>query len=168
MKVLAVADRDTLMTTMLQCRRKGGSDRYVLLGALRFIANLGMTELTLQSDGEPAILAVQRLVAKELREKHGIKVHMRTSPRHSHASAALVESMVRHARAQYRTLRHNLERMTGGQIETTSDLHPWMVRHAPWLQNRFQPRVNEQSSYFAVHGREYRTPMIPVRRSCHV
>ena len=156
-KVVEIVDTDTGCTQSIMCRQKGAQDRYAVVGAQRFIAGLGMAKCTIRTDGEQPILAFQEAVAKELRAKNGITVIEKQAPRYSHGSQGAVETMVRHNRNQFTVFRDDLERRLGGFRTITMDmpLAPWLIRHAPWVTNRFQPRAEGHSSYYKLHGVEY-------------
>ncbi len=62
-------DCDSGATFATQVRKKGASDAYAMAAASAFCLSLGATSLTIQTDGEPAIIEFGQTLAGKLRIK---------------------------------------------------------------------------------------------------
>ena len=71
-KILVAVDVDTGMPYQLMCRSKGPSDKYAAAGLTRFIVNLRVADLVVQSDGESPTKAMAISLCKVLRKRHGV------------------------------------------------------------------------------------------------
>ena len=92
---------------------------------------LGRQRLVLKSDQEPSIKALLQSVK---RGKHQ-DISCEHSPVAEHQSNGVAERAVKTVQGQVRTMELALEARIAEKTEETSDLTPWMVRHAAMLVN---------------------------------
>ena len=155
-KTITAVDRDTGHPVTVPCRTKGATDTYAILTLARWVANLGLKRVTLQSDGENPILAMRREVQATLNTELGLPCTTRESPSYDHQAAGAVEATGGHSRAKFVTLVEGVAERTGYTIPVASDLGRWAQRHASWVRGRLTPTSNGHTSYFNVHGMNYK------------
>ena len=64
-KAIVMRDQGTGMIAGHICESKGVGDRWIVSQLIDDIATWGHTEIVLKTDGEPAIVALQRKIAEE-------------------------------------------------------------------------------------------------------
>ena len=154
---LVMVDHDSLFMAACVCTKQGGQDAYAVAFLSQFLEELGYQSVMVQSDQENAIMD---LVSKVKRIYPRVMTS-RVTPRYSHGSNGSVEKGNQILEGMCRTLRLQVECEYGVPISTEHILFPWLVRHAAWLQTRFQPRKDHKSSFGKVKGVEYRSMLIP-------
>ncbi len=116
--------------------------------------SLGATALTIQTDGEPAIVEFGQTLTVKLR----ISARHRVSPVGSHASNGGAEMAVQRIAAQTRALRLRINmRYDGYDFRADHRLTAWAIRHAAWLETRFQPKSDGHSAFYRARGVEYKS-----------
>ena len=132
---------------------KGRGDAFVIKAVLRFLLEAGLTgPLRLRSDKEHSIMAVVQAIAAKRAPARSI---VETSPVGSHGSLGSVDRMMQFIAGHVRAMRLDCEQMWKVTIKANSPLFVWLVLHASWIHNRFQP-VRGTTPYEAVQGRQYR------------
>ena len=137
---LVVACENTGMSLSIAAPGKsvaGENGEYMAAAMVSFIDKvLRHRSIQLQHDGEPACLALSKLVVA--RRSHDTRE--RQNPRHSSASNGLAEAKIKQVQGQCRAMRLALEARYGG-LRLSCNHVAWArpVRHASWLLNRFQP-----------------------------
>eukprot|EP00972_Heterocapsa_arctica_P043219 6374880-Heterocapsa_arctica.AAC.1 len=63
--------------------------------------------------------------------------------------------MIQAIAGQVRALKMVVEQKWGQTVFTSSPIFPWLVMHAAWTHNRFQP-VQGSIPYRSVYGHDYR------------
>ena len=105
-------------------------DAYSINLATEALKFCGRTKAILVTDSEPSIRSLAEAAAKEWSHE----VQIMTTPRESHASNGLAERAILEVSRQTRTLVNAVElRYPNTKITVTSQLYPWIVRHAAWL-----------------------------------
>jgi len=147
--MLNVIDKRTLAQGTLM------ADKTVNEYKVKFVTLLlerwGHGVVTLQTDNEPAILALAKLI-KDARLSATI---LRGTPEYSHASAGLVEGANGLAAGLLRAYRFALEAKLGVKVTSKHPLVPFIVMAIGWFITRFQPRDHGRSSSKALYGKEY-------------
>ncbi|CAK0870998.1 unnamed protein product [Prorocentrum cordatum] len=117
-------------------------DVYVVLFIVSWLAELGRTEVIMQSDGAPAAEAVMRAVEAKVStmESPPCEVILQQSQRCSHQSNGGAERMVPTIRNQMKAYKIHIETDTGMTILRDSPLLAWFPRHAAWQYTRFHKR----------------------------
>ena len=87
---------------------------------------LGHRRMVVKSDQEPAIL---KRIEATVRERHQ-DITTEQSPVGEHASNGVAERAPQAIQGQSRTFKLALEARTGKSICETSDILPWLIRHA--------------------------------------
>ncbi len=107
--------------------------------------------MRLHCDGEHAIKSVLHTVAAKLATaEHRIVV--RESPRYCSQSNGTVERYCQSLMGMLRTDFMHLHARTGG-ARSSFAFFCWMVRHAAWKLNRFQPYLSGPTPYQRMIGR---------------
>ena len=112
---------------------------------------LGHRRMVVKSDQEPAIL---KLIEATVRERHQ-DITTEQSPVGEHASNGIAERAVQAIQGQARTFKLALEARTGKSIGESSDVLPWLIRHAAMTLNIGQRGEDGRSAWERVKGRAY-------------
>ena len=115
------------------------------------VEKLGHQRLVLKSDQEPAIKALLQSVK---REKHQ-DISFEHSPVAEHQSNGVAERAVKSVQGQVRTLKLALEARISEKVAETSDVVPWMIRHAAMLLNIGQRGDDGRTAWERVKGRRF-------------
>ena len=131
---------------------KGRSDVPAIVGFVRFLMEAGLTaKLRIRSDSEPAAQAVAQAVAS--RRAPAVTI-IETTPVGSSSSLGTAERMIQELSGRVRALCLSVQGKWNVQIRATMPIFRWIVRHAMWVHNRFQP-VNGCTPFAAVQGCQY-------------
>jgi len=79
----------------------------------------------------------------------------RQTPRRSHQSNSSVERYHQALQAQVRALRSAWQARSGLELRTEDRAVTWLVRHAAWLIQRYQPHTRGPTSYDLIRGTPY-------------
>ena len=135
---------------------------YGISSALSFLRETGHIKITLQVDGEPALIDFGTQVCKQANEKANI-VHasLQVSPVASHASNGAAERAIGFRRGHSRVLLHVLATVIGEPISPTSPWWCWAVRHSAWTCNRFHRKatLGQLTPYEKYRGKRYASPI---------
>ena len=135
---LSIMDTGSGSIGAIAVRRKG-LDEYSVKAVMSFLEELGYLKIEIQTDGEPAILAL----AKNIRQAAGASgdmdsISLRRSPVHSHASNGAAEVAVKIVKGLLRTIIVATAKAYDVPIKLKSAILPWALRHAAFTYNRFQ------------------------------
>ena len=130
--------------------------KYVLHNIDLYLRNLGHQKVVLQHDAENAIRGLAQAIQNHLGAS---RVSVREAPPYSHQSQGAVESMNAFVQSQIRALwLDNRERYP--ELDITSNVVPWLIRHAGWLIARFHTRSRDKlTPYKLVTGGDYSHPV---------
>ena len=163
--VLTGVDEDSGCRLALAIPTKALEHPYALECSVDFIKRLGHVDVTALRDQEPALLALVDRVVVECR-KLGIKVDPRDAPRYSHASMGAIGRAQQSIQKQFRALRTDVSIRYGLWLSPDRPAHPWMVRHAPWLLDRFHVKANGRTAYEDAFGTAYAGPVCLFLECC--
>ena len=137
--VLATHHNHSSAAIALVCQRKGPQDLDVIKEVEQWLAQLGLMGLIrLRTDEEPSITSV----AKQLAARRAGRTILELAPLKSPSSVGGVERKIQSVMAQVRTLVSAFEETYGTKLLAGHPLFFWMVRHASFLLERFQPLRN--------------------------
>ena len=112
--------------------------------------------MVLQHDAENAIRGLAQAIQNHLGAS---KVSVREAPPYSHQSQGAVESMNAFVQSQIRALWLDT-RERYPELDITSNVVPWLIRHAGWLIARFHTRSRDKlTPYKMVTGGDYSHPV---------
>ena len=146
---------------------KGPGCSYAVAAMCSWLHELGHSRFILQSDGEPALVALRDAVrAKYLTSSaQGVVEHIscRVSPVGSHGSNGGAERAVQMVRGLARVYIDSVRAKTGATtLDAKSPWWTWAVRHAAWVYNRFNARPDLRCTpYTKLKWRVYAQPMVP-------
>ena len=120
---------------------------------IKFVQMLGHSEVILHCDNEPSILQLKRLVLKT-RQGMGLKTRESSSVAYDKGGNSLAENAVGRVRALACTLMHHVHGRLGIQLETSSAIWSWALRHSAWLISRFSV-IRGATPYELAFGRTY-------------
>ena len=129
-----------------------GTDAYMIKTAVAAIENWGLDKMVLKHDQEPAITALAREVKSQRRSATIVESAQRTN----HQGVGGIERANQELGKQLRALKLTIEENYKRELPTDHGLHPWLVRHASRLLNRYIVHSNGRTSYEALKGRPYR------------
>ena len=135
-------------------QRKGAVDNVVAY-VVGFVRSLGYRRLILQSDNEPAILALKREVRRQL----DIEVVERESPPYDHQGNGFVEVGCREIKRQCRALVLAMESRLGA-VPLTHPTMMWLPRHAAAVLNRYRRGDDGHTPEQRRTGRAWRRPAL--------
>ena len=141
-------------------RQKGRGDPGAVNSLLRWLheCGLGAGVIRLRSDSEVSIRAVANAVAA-LRTQGETMVEV--TPVGSSSSLGAVERWSETLAGLTRTLLLDAGGRLGKKLMATSALFPWAVRHAAFVHNRYQVRMQGATAFEQVHRRVYRSALMP-------
>ena len=139
--VLNLCDRDTKLVDAIPVTNKGGvaSVNYMVAEICRFSNLLGHGDISLRSDGEPAMQHLQNKV-QEARLKMNLKTKPELTETGDHKSNGRAEQTCQAIRQMAGILLEDYEDKVKTHVATGHPLHSWSFRHAAWLLNRFNPQ----------------------------
>ena len=157
--ILCMTDTVTGWPLALQLPNKSrevAQSRYCLQNVDLYLKNLGYDRVIIQHDGEPAIRALAGSIQKHIGSS---KVSVRESPPKQHQSQGAVESMNGFVASQIRALWLDV-RKRYPSLDVSSNITPWLVRHAAWLIARFHTRSRDgMTPYKMITGGDYHHPI---------
>ena len=140
----------------MQLQTKRGTDNLRgAKGLVRFLQEMGLHDkVCLQSDPD----TTARLFAQQVVGLRGTSVTLlEASVKKSNVSTGGVDHFAQEVTGLVRTYCKTIKVQWNKTVTAQSSILPWMVRHAAWVLNRFQPRSRNQgkTAYEAIHGRPY-------------
>ena len=112
---------------------------------------MGYKRVILKSDQERAI----KKLKSQVRLEYSLEVPDEESCTYDSQSNAEAEITVQVVEGQVRTLKCHLEARLGQEINTDSNLLPWLVRHAGAQLSRFQKGKDGFTGYRRLRGRDF-------------
>ena len=102
--------------------------------------------LIIQSDGEPAILALVAAVRhKVIADGEAEQITCLVSPKGSHESNGAAERTAQQVRGMARIHLKHVREKTGSKFPRKSPWWAWALRHAAWIYNRFHVRSDTRT-----------------------
>ena len=164
--ILCLTDTVTGWPLALQLPNKSteiAQSRYCLQNVDLYLKNLGYSKVILAHDGDPSIRALAESIQRHVGSS---RASVRESPPKQHQSQGAVESMNGFVASQIRALWLDV-RKRYPSLDVSSNLTPWLVRHAAWLIARFHVRGKDGlTPYRLTTGSDYSHPVaMHARRS---
>ena len=157
--ILCLTDTVTGWPLALQLPNKStevAQSRYCLQNVDLYLKNLGYNKVILQHDGKPSIRALAESIQRHVGSS---RASVRESPPKQHQSQGAVESMNGFVASQIRALWLDV-RKRYPSLDVSSNLTPWLVRHAAWLIARFHVRGKDGlTPYRLTTGSDYSHPV---------
>ena len=158
--ILCLTDTGTGWPLTLQLPNKSvevAQPNYCLQNIDLYFKNLKYDKIILQHDGGPAIRAVANSIQRHVGAS---KVSVREAPPKQRQSQGTVESTNGFAASQIRTLWLDV-RQRYPELDVSSNLTPWLVRHAAWLIARHHTRSRGgMTPCELVTGGDYNDPVV--------
>eukprot|EP00435_Cladocopium_sp_Y103_P024696 s2951_g6.t1 len=102
---------------------------------IKFVQMLGHSEIIVHCDNEPAILQIKNLFVRT-RQAMGLKTRESSAIAYDKGNS-LAENAIGRVRPLACSLMHNLHGRIGIQLQTSSAMWSWALRHSAWLISRF-------------------------------
>ena len=132
--VLVAKDESSGATLAYECETKGPGDDWVIRQLDRDLQDWGRKDICVQSDGEPAIIAVQQALA----EARSGTTMLRNSPAYTPQANGGAEKAVQDVTDIMRRLILGLEAKLKCRVDVSLPIVKWIVRHAAFVLTRFQ------------------------------
>ena len=146
--VLTMVDMDSGYVGVLMVSGKS-PDNFTVRSSSSFVVKLRAEKARLRYDNEPAM----RLLAEKIAAfRHPRTTILEPINRAEHQSVGGVERAHQSIQAATRALRLDIRTRTGEDIVPGHALFQWMLRHAAWSHNRFQPQSHRGGTPFAKSG----------------
>eukprot|EP00971_Amphidinium_carterae_P079080 1564619-Amphidinium_carterae.1 len=149
--ILNVLDVNTGMIVSISCENKGAT-AHVVNTVCAALQNWGRKAIIMRSDGEPAIKALTKAIQTK-REHTTVLEH---SPRYSSASMGAIENVNKEVSGLVRVYRLMLKDKAKVEINVSSMVLPWMVRHAGWVISHYHIRADGCTAHRRLKGRDYK------------
>ena len=148
-RIIVAKDEQTGMTTAHRVDTKGPTDEWIVKRVVQDIEELGRSDIVLKTDGEPAMVAVQRAVTA-LRK--GMVTKPENPPSYNPQSNGAAEKAVQDVSAQIRTLKLALEARLGITINENSPIMEWIIEHGAYVLLRFSVGHDGMTPYERLTG----------------
>ncbi len=139
---------------------KGAGEVWMTEQIVEDIETVGLANerIIVKADQEPAIIDVQRGVAKA-RAGHGTALE--NSKVGDSNSNGRIERCIQDFKGLVRTLRSDVEAKIGEKINLEHPLVPWLVRHAAHIITRCRVREDGRTAYQLMKGRRCNAKLVP-------
>ena len=152
-KYLSIMDCNRGRGDATAVENKGLKDHHAERWCIRQLQNIGYDKFTLQADAEPAIQAFIKMCSSKVQGK---EIHCRCTPSGSHQSNGQVERWHQTLQGQVKALLLEAQvRFNLPDLSNNWELLSWVVRHAAWLIQRFQPYLRGKTPHEIKHGKKY-------------
>ena len=148
---LIVVDSHTSFVTCIPLEKKVQLD-HANREIIKFIQMLGYSEVILHCDNEPSILQIKNLLLRT-RQAMGLKTRESSAIAYDKGNS-LAENAVGRVRPLACSLMHQLHGRLGVQLQTSSAIWSWALRHAAWLISRFSV-IRGATAYELAFGRVF-------------
>ena len=138
------------ITLPISVREKGPIE-YAIKSIVDNVADWGVKDVVLRTDGEPAITAL----AVAVRHARQFPTLLEQKPRYSPQSMGAIENSNKEIKGLIRTMVIYLLEHAKVAVTTESTLLDWLVRHAGWLINHYAVRSDGKTAYERLKGRPY-------------
>ena len=132
--MLVAKDESSGATLAYDCEAKGPGDEWVVRQLSRDLEDWGRRDICLQSDGEPAMFALQQALAEA---RSGTAVQ-RNSPPYTPQANGAAEKAVLFVTDLMRRILLGLEAKLKRKVDVGLQIIKWLVRHAAFVLTRYQ------------------------------
>ena len=140
---------------MAQLLSKGGEDVRTPRIVLKFLQECGIFgKVTIRTDKEATVIALAQQVAFL---RGSAVTLLEVVPRGSKGSIGAVDRFSQEAVGLARSLLATVKDIYGVELDGTSAIVPWAIRHSAWLLNRFQPHAKQagHTSFHAIYEKNF-------------
>ena len=156
MKAIIGKDESTGNVIAHYIEKKGPGDEWLMKKIAKDIEELGRRDITLKTDGEPAMIAVQSKI-QELRPGKTIP---RNPPAYNPQSNGPCEKAVQDVTGHLRCLKIGLEARLKAAIPVDAEILKWAIEHAAFLINRFSVGHDGMAPHERLTGRKWRRALV--------
>ena len=149
--VLVAKDEANGAVLSYDCFAKGPSDDWVVKQLVRDLEDWGRRDVRLQTDGEPAMLALQQAIAEG---RKGETVQ-RNSLAYNPQSNGGAEKAVQDVTDLMRRMLLGLEAKVRSRLDLTLPWSRWRVRHAAFILTRYQVGHDGLTPWRRLTGRAW-------------
>ena len=163
--VLTMVDMDSGYVGVLMVSGKS-PDNFTVRSSSSFVDELRAEKTRLRYDNEPAM----RLLAEKIAAfRHPRTTILGPINRAEHQSVGGVERARQSIQAATRALRLDIRTRTREDVVPGHALFQWMLRHAAWSRNRFQPQSHRGGTTWEIRtGTFYKSPVLHLMEVCMI
>ena len=154
-KIIVAMDEHTGCKMSCRVESKGTQDTWIVKRLVRDFEELGRRDIILKTDGEPAMLALQRAIAQE---RPGI-TKPENPPSYNPASNGACEKAVQDVSGHVRALKFALEANIGMPIEEDHPIMEWIITHAAFCLTHFSVGHDGMTPIERLTGRKWVRPL---------
>ena len=152
---------DHLFATL--CTTNGTKDTFVVAAIACWIWEQGHARLIIQSDGEPAILALDAAVRdKVIADGEAEQITCPVSPKGSHESNGAAERTAQQVRGMARIYLEHVREKSGSDFPRKSPWWAWALRPAALIYNKFHVRSDTRTKpHSKIRLKTYAQTVLP-------
>ena len=141
---------------------KGAGDPYCVTSLTEVLLGSGYRKLILASDGEPALVSLQRAAGARAGVAGGIETIHDISAPHDSSGNGLAEMAVKEIKCKVRTIKHQVEQLHGIVISPTHHSLAWMPMYAAALVNRARVGMDGKTAWEVRKGKPCKRALAPL------
>ena len=141
---------------------KGPSDAWSTNRVVKNLETLGRRDITLKTDGEPALVAAQ---TKVIGARAGMTVPV-GPPAYDPQANGAIEKGVQDWNTQLRALKLALEAHIGCSVPSTCAAMEWMMQHAGFVHSRFQVGHDGKTPWQRLTGKVFNGVILEFGEQC--
>ena len=156
--VKAIVVKDELTGILLSYRvsQKGHGDAWLIKRLVQDLEEMGRTSIILKTDGEPAMVSLQRALQSARRHQ----TVPENPPAYNPQSNGACEKAVQDVAGQIRKLKLALESRLKIEIDEDSNVMQWMIPHAAYLISKFSIGHDGMAPHERLTGRKWSRPLV--------
>ena len=154
-KIIVAMDESTGCKLSYRVESKGIQDAWIVKRLVRDFEELGRRDIILKTDGEPAMLALQRAIAQE---RPGI-TKPENPPSYNPASNGACEKAVQDVSGHVRALKFALEANIETPIAEDHPIMEWIITHAAFCLTHFSVGHDGMTPIERLTGRKWTRPL---------
>ena len=155
-KIIVVKDESSGTVMAHRVNQKGHGDEWTIKKIVQDISDMGRTSIVLKTDGEPAMISLQKAI-QNVRKSQTIPEN---PPAYNPQSNGACEKAVQDVDGQLRKLKLALEARTGMEIKEDSNIVQWMIPHAAFIISKFSVGHDGMTPHERLTGRKWARPIV--------
>ena len=159
LRIVVGKDEATGAVVAHRIEAKGPTDEWIVRRLVKDVEELGRGDIIVKTDGEPAMIAIQRGMAV-------LRKDLMTKPENPLAynpeSNGAAEKAVQDVSGQIRTLKLAVEARIGAMIPENHNMMDWIIEHAAYVLTRFSVGHDGMTAYERLTGRKWIRPMVEI------
>ena len=155
-KIIVAKDEPTGTIFAYRVNQKGSGDEWVIRRLVQDIADMGRTDIVLKTDGEPAMISLQ----KAIQAARTSQTVPENPPAYNPQSNGACEKAVQDTDGQIRKLKLALEARLKFEVSEDSNVMQWMIPHAAHLLSKYSIGHDGMTPHERLVGRKWVRPIV--------